>query len=566
MMWGSKKKQIKTSEFFKGTNIFSTLFNSVFGKIKSTFSALFTEEDIKQYSLPKVIVIGNESTGKSSLLENITKCQLFPRDSKLCTKCPVHVKLTHGSSKYIVSLPDTNFNKVIEIENKHDIYTIISDYMNKLPTDHISETEITIDITDNDIPTFEFYDLPGIRTYPAETAETTIKLCKKYLTDKNAIVLCVVPASTTRLTSCQSIALINEMGMEHNCILALTMSDRLQPENIEELLIKRIIQTSDELKGLNFAGYIAVVNRIHSDLCSLDENDNIEHTWFYENILEHMPEEYKEYETKIKENITISNLVLKMDQLYNNFIHKDWKPRILQTITEKINRLTNDYEKLGSEQINSKEINSLLTAFLHSYVNECKISDKVLHKMMFETIFIEESSFENKDESDDDNENETISRCGDAQYIYYKKIKNYINKNCKKLYKINIDTLITFIENKYNSDVKYNLIRFETIKKKFTLDIQSNFEVLQKNIPLIKKTCEDTLLRDVACKKLKDNAFNLNIIKRLYKYLVVYPLFDMMIDYKNDDYIESESYKQKRVELLKNIEITKEHYKKIQDL
>lgn len=561
-MWGSKKKQIKTSEFYKGTNIFNTLFNSVFGKIKSTFSALFTEEDIKQYSLPKVIVIGNESTGKSSLLENITKCQLFPRDSKLCTKCPVHVKLTHGSSKYIVSLPDTtktNTNKVIKIENKHDIYTIISDYMNKLPTDHISETEITIDITDNNIPTFEFYDLPGIRTYPAETAETTTKLCKKYLTDKNAIVLCVVPASTTRLTSCQSIALITEMGMEHNCILALTMSDRLQPENIEELLIKRIIQTSDELKGLNFAGYIAVVNRIHSDLCSLAENDDIENKWFYENILEHMPDEYKDYETKIKENITIANLVLKMDQLYNNFIHIDWKPRILQTISEKINRLTNDYEKLGSEQINSKEINCLLREFLQSYVNEFK-SDKILNKITFETIFIEENKIKN------DNSDIIDTQYGDEQYKKYKKIRNYINKYCKNLDKINLEILIAFIEIKYDGDIKYNLIRFETIKNQFILDIQKYFEILQKNIPLIIKTCDDTLLQHVVNDEVNDTLFYLNIIKQLYKYMVAYPLFNMAIEYKNDDYVESNSYKQKRVELLKNIDITKEHYRKIQDL
>ena len=33
--------------------------------------------------LPKVIVIGAESSGKSSLLERITKCQLFPSNSKL---------------------------------------------------------------------------------------------------------------------------------------------------------------------------------------------------------------------------------------------------------------------------------------------------------------------------------------------------------------------------------------------------------------------------------------------------------------------------------------------------
>ena len=339
-MWGAKKKQSKQSEFFKGASIFEKLTNSTFGKIKQTFSEIFSPEDIETYTLPKVIVIGNESTGKSSLLENITKCQLFPRDSKLCTKCPIHVKLTNGPSKYVISYPQNSKDvkssiKTIELKNKHEIYDIIQKYMMEFPSDYISETEITVDITDVGVPTFEFYDLPGIRTYPLDAADTTMKLCKKYLKDKNSIVLCVVPATTTRLTSCQSIALISEMNMEHNCILALTMVDRLQSENIEDLLIKRIIQTSDELDDLNFAGCIAVVNRLHSDLHSLEENDKNEFEWFNNNILQYIPSEYIESKKLIEDNISVTNLVSKMDDLYNKFIHLDWKPRILKSITEK---------------------------------------------------------------------------------------------------------------------------------------------------------------------------------------------------------------------------------------
>jgi len=59
-------------------------------------------------------------------------------------------------------------------------------------------------------------NVSGIRTYPEEIAELSVNICKKYLSDKNSIVLCVVPCTTTRLTSCQSIALIKETKMEHN--------------------------------------------------------------------------------------------------------------------------------------------------------------------------------------------------------------------------------------------------------------------------------------------------------------------------------------------------------------
>lgn len=38
--------------------------------------------------------MGTQSAGKSSLLENITKCAIFPRSEGFCTKMPVILQLT----------------------------------------------------------------------------------------------------------------------------------------------------------------------------------------------------------------------------------------------------------------------------------------------------------------------------------------------------------------------------------------------------------------------------------------------------------------------------------------
>ncbi len=110
------------------------------------------------------------------------------------------------------------------------------------------------------------------------------------------------------------------MAMEHNTILALTMVDRLQPENFEELLIKRILKTSDEVIDLNLAGIVAIVNRLHTDVVSLEENDNMESKWFDINIISCMPNEYIESAEEIQESTTINNLISKIDDLYDDFI------------------------------------------------------------------------------------------------------------------------------------------------------------------------------------------------------------------------------------------------------
>ena len=324
-MLKQQNKSTTISDFYQGDNIFTQLNNSLFGQIKKEFEQNFLV-------LPKVIVIGTESSGKSSLLERITKCQLFPSDSKLCTKCPIKVKLQNGTASYSIQLPN---DTIQQLENKKDIYPIVQNYMNLLSDDFISENEIIINITDFDVPDFEFYDLPGIRTYPHKVAKLSVNICKKYLSDKNSIVLCVVPCTTTRLTSCQSIALITEAKMEHQTILALTMTDRLKLENIEELLINRIIYKTDELNGIKFANCLAVVNRTQYTNYSLDESDEMEKKWFDKNIYQCIPEEYEEFREQIIQRTTISNVLKNMDNLFNHFIHTDWIPRMKNEMRSK---------------------------------------------------------------------------------------------------------------------------------------------------------------------------------------------------------------------------------------
>jgi len=344
MSWFSFKSSSKTSEFFKGINIFKQLNNSVFGKIKNTINELFGNEFNKEYILPKVIVIGNESAGKSCLLENITKCQLFPRDAKICTKCPIHLKLNTSDKKSY----SVEYNGVVKvITKKNDIYNEVKSKMDEIKDGFISSEEIIINISEPNLPVFEFFDLPGIVSYPPENAKQTLDLSKKYLKEKNTIVLCVVPATITRLTSCQSIALIKEMNMEENSILALTMSDRVLPLNIPDLLINRLLQTSDELKDLHFNGYVAVVNRTHDDSFSLEENDKNEIDWFTKNIISGIPKSHQKEADTILQNITVNNLIKQLDKLYSKYIEKEWKPSVYKKIEEKEKKILDEIKVLG---------------------------------------------------------------------------------------------------------------------------------------------------------------------------------------------------------------------------
>jgi vacuolar protein sorting-associated protein 1 len=80
----------------------STLFGAEYEnkskKLVSIIQALRdvgTEEIIK---LPKIAVIGNQSAGKSSLIEAISQVRL-PRASGTCTRCPMEVVLRRGDAE-----------------------------------------------------------------------------------------------------------------------------------------------------------------------------------------------------------------------------------------------------------------------------------------------------------------------------------------------------------------------------------------------------------------------------------------------------------------------------------
>ena len=558
MSWFVSKTNAKRSDFFKGINIFSQLNDSVFGKIKKTITELFGAEYSKEYVLPKVIVIGNESAGKSCLLENITKCQIFPRGTGICTKCPVHLKLNNSAiTEYSI---EYRGNKV-KINDKQKIYNIIKKYLDEIGDCNISNDEIIINISEPNLPVFEFFDLPGIVSYPPENAKSTLELSKKYLQEKNTIVLCVVPATITRLTSCQSIALIKEMGMEENSILALTMADRVQPINIPELLINRLLNTTDELNNLNFSGCVAVVNRTHDDKFSLEENDTNEINWFQQNIMSGIPESHRRESQIIFDNITINNLVKQLDKLYSKYIEKEWKPTVIQRITDKKNKIKSEYELLGKE-ITNIDLNSLIFMI--------KKNIKMMCKNNYDNKLIDYFKIESANPVDDNN----IVTLGKTLFQKYKKYDSCMEDIVKIDYKI-ISTFITeniipVIDNIFNDEQPLLLSRFTYLKEKIKDEIvKSLLEIMEHNIGIIKRSLT-IKLNDIIGESKEITVINSsmqNYFSNLIKTLVFDKYFYLLdINIEHRDFKENKKHYQLRLKKKAELDKVEEHLSKVNQL
>ncbi|KAJ1622017.1 hypothetical protein T492DRAFT_885971, partial [Pavlovales sp. CCMP2436] len=81
------------------------------------------ENVLKGLSPPRIVVIGSESTGKSTLLERLAMMPLFPRARRTCTRVPIHLHLRRcapGESHARMTVFDS------EHEPPHDLGPIIA--------------------------------------------------------------------------------------------------------------------------------------------------------------------------------------------------------------------------------------------------------------------------------------------------------------------------------------------------------------------------------------------------------------------------------------------------------
>lgn len=90
--------QVQEAEMFDGACIAHQLQNSSYGRFHEYLAQCGLHQLQQDFQLPRVIVVGGRSAGKSSLLEAITKCPIFPCHQDFCTKMPIELHLKNVPS------------------------------------------------------------------------------------------------------------------------------------------------------------------------------------------------------------------------------------------------------------------------------------------------------------------------------------------------------------------------------------------------------------------------------------------------------------------------------------
>ncbi|KAF4119069.1 interferon-induced GTP-binding protein MxB [Onychostoma macrolepis] len=161
----------------------------------------------KDLALPAIAVIGDQSSGKSSVLEALSGVAL-PRGSGIVTRCPLELKMIrikdedkwHGRISY--QDKEEDIYDPAEVEKK---IREAQDEMAGVGVG-ISDELISLQITSANVPDLTLIDLPGIarvavKGQPENIGDQIKRLIRKFITKQETINLVVVPCNVDIATT-----------------------------------------------------------------------------------------------------------------------------------------------------------------------------------------------------------------------------------------------------------------------------------------------------------------------------------------------------------------------------
>ncbi|KAK6350078.1 dynamin-like GTPase mgm1 [Orbilia brochopaga] len=143
-------------------------------------------------TLPSIVVIGSQSSGKSSVLEAIVGHEFLPKGSNMVTRRPIELTLvnTPDSNVEYGEFPALNLGKITDFSN---IQRTLTDLNLAVPEkDCVSDDPIRLTIYSKNVPDLSLIDLPGYiqisaMDQPEELKAKIFQLCDKYIQPPNVI-------------------------------------------------------------------------------------------------------------------------------------------------------------------------------------------------------------------------------------------------------------------------------------------------------------------------------------------------------------------------------------------
>lgn len=193
--------------------------------------------------LPSIVVIGSQSSGKSSVLESIVGQEFLPKGSNMVTRRPIELTLINSpnSASETIEFPAL---KMFNMTDFNQVQKILFDLNMAVPAHEcISNDPIQLTIRSPRVPDLSLVDLPGYiqieaADQPLELKQKIKSVCDRYLEQPN-IILAISAADVDLANSSALRAAKIADPKGERTIGVITKLDLVDPIKAKQILTNR---------------------------------------------------------------------------------------------------------------------------------------------------------------------------------------------------------------------------------------------------------------------------------------------------------------------------------------
>ncbi|XP_065067999.1 dynamin-1-like [Rhopilema esculentum] len=231
----------------------------IVNKLQDAFAQLGIEAPI---DLPQIAVVGGQSAGKSSVLENFVGRDFLPRGSGIVTRRPLILQLIFSNTEYAEFLhcknkKFTDFNAVRqEIEDETDRVTGKTKNVSPIPINLRVYSPHVLNLTLIDLPGMTRVAIPG---QPPDIERQIKDMVMTFITKPNCLILAVSPANSD-LANSDALRVAQEADPQGERTIGVVTKLDLMDEGTDA---KDILE--NKVYPLR-RGFIGIVNRSQKDI------------------------------------------------------------------------------------------------------------------------------------------------------------------------------------------------------------------------------------------------------------------------------------------------------------
>lgn len=204
---------------------------------------LSTVDHTDTLRLPSIVVIGSQSSGKSSVLESVVGQEFLPKGSNMVTRRPIELTLinTPDAAAETAEFPALKMTNLTDFEQVQKVLFDLN--MAVSPLECISNDPIQITIRSPKVPDLSLVDLPGYiqieaADQPVELKQKIRQLCNRYLEAPN-IILAISAADVDLANSASLRAAKMSDPRGERTIGVVTKLDLVEPERARNILLNK---------------------------------------------------------------------------------------------------------------------------------------------------------------------------------------------------------------------------------------------------------------------------------------------------------------------------------------